>query len=187
MDDLENALRKRFPVLTSIRIFHGAADGEDLATFMGVLLAGMEGSRDSAFCFVFPQKLGIAPLSASLYALGKFAVEFPTLAQNYAKSGFQNGQRVKLVPEDKVFVFGGVWPGMEEWFRLKLLDDKRNTAFTWPTSEILRIEPTTRKIPKGREEDINTARQEAPLSTLDQLIGTRTFGNPSLAVNYVLY
>ena len=67
------------------------------------------------------------------------------------------------------------------------MNDKRNTSFNWPTPEILRIEPTTRKIPKGREEDIDTARRQAPLSPLDKLIGTRTFGNPSLGVNYVLY
>jgi hypothetical protein len=187
VNDLQNTLRRRFPLLTSLRIFHGPGDGEDLATFMGVLLAAMEGSRDSSFCFVFPRKGGIAPLSATLYALGRFAFEFPELAEHYARSGFQTGQRVRLVPEDKVFVFGGVWPGLEKWFRLQLLDDKRKTVFNWPISEILRIEPTTHKIPKGREDDISIARRKAPLSTLDRLIGTRTFGNQSLAVNYVLY
>lgn len=187
MNDPQNTLKRRFPLLTSLRIFHGPGNGEDLATFMGVLLAAMEGSRDSSFCFVFPRKSGIAPLSATLYALGRFAVDFPELAERFAKSGFQIGQRVKLVPEDKVFVFGGVWPGLEKWFQLRLLDDKRKTKFNWPISEILRIEPTTHRIPKGREDDVNVARRKAPLSTLDRLIGTRTFGNDSLAVNYVLY
>ena len=154
---------------------------------MGVLLATMEGSRDSSFCFVFPRKSGIAPLSATLYTLGQFAVDFPRLAETFAQSSFTEGQRVRLVPGDKVFVFGGVWHGLEKQFKLKLPDDKRNSAFNWPISEILRIEPTTHRIPKGREADINAARSEAPLSTLDRLIGTRTFGNPSLALNYVLY
>jgi hypothetical protein len=54
MDDLQNGLRRRFPLLTSLRIFHGPGDGEDLAAFMGVLLAAMEGERESSFCFVFP-------------------------------------------------------------------------------------------------------------------------------------
>lgn len=158
-----------------------------MASFMGVLLAAMEGSRDSAFCFVFPRKSGLAPLSAALYALGRYAVDFPRLAEQYARASFSDGLRVRLVPEDKVFVFAGVWPGLEKQFKLRLPDDKRNSVFNWPVSEILRIEPTTHRIPKGRETDISTARRQAPLSTLDRLIGTRTFGNPSLAVNYVLY
>ena len=187
MHDLQNALSQRFPLLTSLRLFHGPGEGEDLASFMGVLLATMEGSRDSSFCFVFPRKSVIAPLSATLYALGRFAVEFPKLAEQYARASFQLGQRVKLVPGEKVFVFEGVWQGQGANFRLKLPDDRMKTTFNWPIAEILRIEPTTHKIPKGRQEDIFIARKEAPLSTLDRLIGTRTFGNPSLAVNYVLY
>ncbi len=187
MHDLQNALSQRFPLLTSLRLFHGPGEGEDLASFMGVLLATMDGSRDSSFCFVFPRKSGIAPLSAALYALGRFAVDFPKLAEQYARSSFQPGQRVKLVPGEKVFVFDGVWHGQGANFRLKLPDDRMNTRFNWPIAEILRIEPTTHKIPKGRQEDISIARKEAPLSTLDRLIGTRTFGNPSLAINYVLY
>jgi len=185
MDDLQNALKRRFPLLTSLRIFHDPGDSEDLAAFMGVLLAAMEGSHGSSFCFVFPRKAGIAPLSASLYALGRFAVDFPKLAEQYARQSFQKEQRVRLIPEGKVFIFGGVWPGLETQFRLKLL--KERASFTWPVSEILRIEPTLRKIPKGDFADADRARRETPLSMLDNLIGTRTFGNNSLAVNHVLY
>lgn len=186
MDNTQSALRRRFPVLTSLRIFHEDGECEDLAAFMGILLAAMEGAQGSSFCFVFPRRHGLATLSAALYALGRFAVDFPKLAEQYAQRSFTISQRVRLIPGDEVFEFGGVWPGSQAWFRLKLLDDKRNTAFTWPISEILRIEPTARKIPKGREDDISRARREAPLSTLDRLTGTRTFGNLSLAVNHVL-
>jgi len=186
MDELQNALRRRFPLLTSLRLCHGHGECEDLAAFMGILLAAMEGSHESSFCFVLPRKHGLATLSAALYALGRFAVDFPKLAEQYATRRFSTGQRVRLIPGEEVFEFGGVWPGFETWFRLKLLNDRRNTAFTWPISEILRIEPTERKIPKGREEDIHRARREPPLSTLDRLTGTRTFGNLSLAANYVL-
>ncbi len=186
MDELQNVLRQRFPLLASLRIFHSRGECEDLAAFMGILLAAMERSQSAPFSFVFPRKRGLATLSAALYALGRFAVEFPKLAEEYAKRSFSTGQRVKLIPRDEVFEFGGVWPGHETHFRLRLFNDRRNTAFIWPISEILRIEPTTRKIPKGREEDIEIARRKAPLSILDRLTGTRTFGNLSLAVNYVL-
>ena len=134
MDDPQAALRRRFPLLTSLRLFHGPLEGEELASFMGVLLATMEGSRDSSFCFVFPRKSGSSTSSATLYALGQFAVDFPRLADQYSQRTFDAGQRVRLVPEDKVFVFAGVWSGLEKWFRLRLLDDKRNTSFNWPIS-----------------------------------------------------
>lgn len=153
---------------------------------MGVLLAAIEESRHASFCFVFPRKEGIAPISAVLYALGRFAVDFPALAEDYAQRRFSIGQRVKLVPEGKVFVFSGVWPQHENRFlRLEILNE--NARFTWPVSEILRIEPTERKTPKGRIEDSRRAWIEAPLSALDKLIGTRTFGNISVARNHVLY
>jgi hypothetical protein len=186
VDELRNVLRQRFRLLTSLRIFHRSGEFEDLAAFIGILLAAMESSQRSSFCFVFPRKQGLATLSAVLYALGRFAVDFPGLAEEYAKRSFSSGQRVRLIPGDEVFEFAGVWPGLETFFRVKLLHDKRNTSFNWPISEILRIEPTARKIPKGREDDIQLARRRAPLSTLDKLTGTRTFGNLSLAVNYVL-
>ena len=186
MTDLLGMIEGSFPLLSSLRVNHGAGDTEDLASFMGLLLATIERAQYSSFCFVFPRKEAIAPLTAVLYALGKFAVDFPALAEAYAQRRFKIGQRVKLVPEGKVFVFGGVWPLHEDRFlRLEILNE--NARFTWPVSEILRIEPTDRKIPKGRLEDSNKAWIDARLSPLDKLIGTRTFGNMSLARNQVLY
>lgn len=185
MPDSKNALIQRFPLLTSLNVRRGSGEGEELATFMGVLLGAIEESRYASFCFVFPRKEGIAPLTATLYSLGRFAVDFPKLAEDYAQRSFQRGQRVRLVPEGKIYIFGGVWPGLETRFRLELLNE--NAAFTWPVAEILRIEATQRKIPKGHFADADNARKEAPLCSLDKLIGTRTFGNTSLARNQVLY
>jgi len=185
MHDALNALKARFPLLSSLRIHNGADSTEGLAAIMGVLLAAITQPRYSSFCFVFPRKARVAPLTAVLYALGRFSVDFPQLTEQYAQRSFEKGQRVRLVPEGKIFVFGGLWPGLETRFRLELLNEK--AAFTWPVSEILRIEPTHRKMPKGHFIDGDRARQEAPLSLLDKLIGTKTFGNTSLAVNHVLY
>jgi hypothetical protein len=185
MNDLKRTIEERFPLLATVRIYRDADHAEDLATFMGILLAAIEEARFSPFCFVFPRKDSIAPLCAVLYALGKFAVDFPKLAEQYAERSFQKGQRVRLNPAGKVFEFGGLWPGFETRFRLELLNEK--AAFTWPVTEILRIEPTNRKIPKGHFIDGDRARKEMPRSSLDKLIGVNTFGNNSLARNHVLY
>ena len=186
MDELREALKTRFPLLSSLHLYR-ERESEDLAAFMGILLAAMEGTQRSPFCFVFPRKASVAPLTATLYALGKFAADFPRLAEEYARRSFKANQRVKLAPQDRIWVFDGVWPGHETNFRLELYNDKRHTRFSLPVSEILRIEPTERKMPKGREEDVREAKIPAPPSVLDRLIGTRTFGNPSLMTNYVLY
>jgi hypothetical protein len=183
MDEAVKALELRFPLLKSLRIYNGPGESEALAAFMGVILAAIAVSRHSSFCFVFPRKSRTAPLAAVLYALGRFAVEFPQLADEYAGRTFEKGQRVKLIPGGKVFVFGGLWPGHESrFFRLELVNGKG--ACSWPVSEILRIEPTHRKRPMG---DFSDRAAGAPLSALDKLIGTKTFGNTSLAVNHVLY
>src|SRR5262245_17306774 len=125
MGDWHNALVQRFPLLTSLRICRDSGDSEELAAFIGVLLAAIEESRYASFCFIFPRKDEVAPLTAVLYSLGKFAVDFPKLAEEYAQQSFRKGQRVRLVPEKKVFVFGGVWPrrpGLEASFRLEILN-----------------------------------------------------------------
>src|SRR6185437_1526718 len=94
--------------------------------------------------------------------------------------------RGKTIPDGRIFRFGGVWPGLEtRFFKLELLGE--NAAFTFPVSDILRIEPTLHKIPRGKSADVGKARIQPPLSILDELIGTRTFGNNSLAINHVLY
>src|SRR5881398_1381257 len=87
MQDLLNDIGRRFPLLESLKLSSGEGLIEKLPSFMGLLLA--------AFCFVFPRKDKIASLAAVLYSLGRFAVEFPTLAEEYARRVFTKGQRVK--------------------------------------------------------------------------------------------
>src|ERR1700683_700771 len=129
MLNLHNALKQRFPLLASLRLLHGPGECECIPAFMGILLAAMEGRHESSFCIILPRKYGLATLCAALYSMSRFVADFPQLAEQYAKQSFKNDQRVRLIPENKGFEFGGVWPGLENCFRLKLLNDKRNTAF----------------------------------------------------------
>jgi hypothetical protein len=186
MDKACDEFKLRFPFLSSLRLQYRNDDVEDLALFMGILLGTIERSRRPVFCFIFPRKGQIAPLTAVLYSLGRFALEFPKLAENYARRSFQKGERVKLRPSEKVFVFGGLWESNPSQFRLEIMN-REGAAFTWPTSEILRIEATHRKIPHGQFLDADRLRHSVQLSDLDRLIGTRTFGNASLFETHVLY
>ena len=99
MQDLLNDIGRRFPLLKSVKLSSREGPIENLPPFMGLLLAAIEQRRHSAFCFVFPRKDKIAPLAAVLYSLGRFAVEFPTLAEEYARRVFTKGQRVKVLPD----------------------------------------------------------------------------------------
>jgi hypothetical protein len=184
MLNLRVALEERFPLLASLRLYQRPSVTERFASFVGILLAGLEKSDGTPLCFVFPRKDSLAALSAVLYALGSFAADFPALAELYAKEGFRTGQRVKLNPTGKIFEFGGVWQDHEAMFKLNFLNEKASSA--WPVTEILRLEPTDRQRPKGTNLDCYTARNFASPSPLDELVGTRTFGNASLARNRVL-
>src|SRR5438874_9731997 len=157
MDTAFNDFKRRFPLLGSLRLQYKNEELEDMHLFMGILLATIEEARERAFCFVFPRKGETAALGAVLYSLGRFASEFPKLAQNYARRSFQKGQRVKLRPSEKIFVFGGLWETDPNQFRLEIID-RDGSAFTWSTSEILRIEPTQRKIPHGQFLDADRLR-----------------------------
>src|ERR1700730_9620991 len=109
MVNLRVALEERFPLLASLRLYYGPNATEGFASFVGILLSGLEKSDGPPLCFVFPRKDSLAAISAVLYALGNFAADFPALAELYAREGFRTGQRVKLNPTGKIFEFGGVW------------------------------------------------------------------------------
>lgn len=190
MDDIRRTLHTRFPLLRELCLYHESVGCEELATFMGVLLATMQEPLDSSFCFVIPRKHGIAPLSSVLYALGRFAVDYPRLAQQYASRSFATGQRVRVIPRPEVFHFSGVWSGASGetdcFFKLES-PNKKYGSFAFPISDIVRLEATTYKRPIGKNEHLLAAKAAVPDSPIDRLLGTRTWGNDSLASNYVLY
>ncbi len=186
MERIFEELGKQFPLLMRLQLRSGDAQPEDIASFLGIILGAIEQARHASFCFVLPKKSHIAPLTAVLYSLGKFAVEFPKLAEDYARREFHRGQRVKVRPGEKVFIFGGLWETDASQYRMEVINQD-GAAFSWPTSEILRIEATHNLIPRGKLTDVDRLRRELQLCDLDRLIGTRTFGNTSLFENQVLY
>lgn len=184
MMNLKAELEDRYPLLASLRLYQHDDEPEQFASFLGLILAGLDRTDEAPLCFVVPRKDSLAAITTILYALSGFAKNFPSLVESYADKSFQIGQRVKLNPTGKIFEFGGLWRDHEAMFKLKFLNEEASSA--WPVTEILRLEPTERKRPKGTNLDCVLARHVGSPSVFDELIGTRTFGNSSLARNHVL-
>lgn len=185
---LVNQLEKRYPLLASLRIAgHSKSDRESLPVFLGLLLAAAESQDHRSCCFVFPDASRVASTAATLFALSKLSQEFDDLAREYAQRKFELGQRVIIWPAGCVYEYAGVLEAEGAWsrrFQLRVLgkSDRR----TLPISDILRLEPTTRKSPKGQ---LTTPIQgDAGSDPLDTLIGEiRSWGNRSILKNQVLY
>ena len=163
--------------------------------FLSLLLAAADEGESGACCFLLPCSTGIAMCSAILGALSRLQAEFPRLLENHARQGFQRGQRVRVLPSGHVYEFQGLFddPRLEPSFRLKVVDNRTRTwrhnpileptYRSFPIAEILRLQPTTRSMPLGRE---NTALGPWEESPLDRLLGIRSGFNTALFRNHVL-
>ena len=86
-----------------------------------------------------------------------------------------------MKPNDYVYEYEGIWVEHPHLYKLKVLDTPDWRSL--PITEVLRLEPTDRSLPKGR--------LKSPLGSyeprsLDLLIGTKTGGNNSIVRNAVL-
>jgi len=188
VQELANQLEKRYPLLASLRVAESSgSEREPLPGFLGLLLAAAESEDRRSCCFVFPNTSRVACTAATLSALSKLSHEFDDLAREYAQRKFEPGQRVIIRPAGCVYEYAGVLEAEGAWskrFQLRVLGkgDRR----TLPISDILRLEPTTRKSPKGQ---LTTPVQgNASTDPLDALIGgIQSWGNRSMLRNQVLY
>ena len=62
-----------------------------------------------------------AAIAAVLTALSRLKAEFPSLVEDYARHAFTQGQRVRVLPSDAVFEYGGVWTEFPGYFKLQLI------------------------------------------------------------------
>lgn len=186
MTGLTDHLEERYPLLTSLRIAdESQSSREPLPHFLGLLLSAAESPDLRSCCFVFPDSSRIACTAAALFALSKLTHEFDDLVRDYAQRKFEIGQRVLVQPTGHVYEYAGVWnrqDGYPSRFKLKVLGKREARSF-W-ASEILRLEPTARKTPKGQS---NTPLGQPGQSGLDALLGIASGGNKSLFRNQVVY
>lgn len=183
MDEIVRQLVARFPLLTQLRLqAQSSSNAEPFPPFFGLVLSAMETQSFSPCCLVMPSKRQTAPLTAIIFALSKFQDEFPLLVKRYCEKKFVPSQRVRIHPSEHVFEYEGIWPDKTKYFRLKIMDEQAWRTF--PVEDILRMESTERKRPKGK---LNTKLAAVETSPLDKLMGVKSFGNQSLFTNYVLY
>ncbi len=186
MTELTDHLEKRYPLLASLRIAGKLQSSrESLPHFLGLLLSAAESPDRRSCCFVFPEASRVACTAAALLALSKLTHGFDELAREYAQRKFEIGQRVLVRPTRHVYEYAGVWnlqDGHPDRFKLRVPESR--DARSLPVSEILRLEPTYRKLPKGQ---INTRLGQPEQSELDTLLGLASGGNKSLFKNQVMY
>jgi hypothetical protein len=184
MEELTDQLKQRYPLLTSLRIAGQPQSAQEpLPDFLGLLLAAAESPDHRSCCFVFPDASRVACTTATLLALSKLTREFDDLAREYAQNNFEPGQRVIIWPTGHVYEYEGVLEPEGHWSkRFQLLG--KDGLRTLPISDILRVEPTTRKSPRG---GLTTPlRGHLESNALDALIEVRSWGNKSMLRNRVM-
>lgn len=180
--DIVAELRRRFPLLERVHgRFSSESNAETVPWFYTLILAAAAKPGPGACCLVLDKTAGTAALAAVLLALIRLRDEFPELAKTYAQS-LQPGQRVRIKPSNLVYEYDGLWEDRPEFFKLRLLDDATSCR-TFPLSEVVRVEPTEHKRPKGQ---LGSPLGSFERNSLDELIDVGTCGNTSLMRNTVI-
>ena len=175
-------LRNRFPILERISGRFGQdIPREAIPWYFGILLAASMRRESGACCFVLDKTQGTTALTAVFVALARLEQDFQQLAEAYARTAFAEGQHVRVKPSNFVYEYEGNWDGHPDLFRLKIQEKEERRSF--PISEVLRLEPTTYKLPKGT---LVSNLGDFGHINLDGLIGKNTYGNSSIFRNVVL-
>jgi len=179
---LISELRSRFPILDQIAGQFGVdSNVESIPWFYALLLAAAKKNQPGAICFVLDKTLGTTALAAVFLALSRLQVESSRLIEEYVKTAMFKGRLVRVKPSDFVYEYDGVWEDYSDQFRLKVQDKEEWRNF--PISDVLRLEPTTRKRPKGT---LTSKLGVFEQSSIDELLGITTFGNDSIIQNAVM-
>ncbi len=180
--NLIRELRIRFPIFDRVTGRFGEnSEEERIPWFFALLLAAAIKGEPGACCFVLDKTQGTTALAAVFLALARLQEDFPRLAERYARTALSEGQHVRVKPSNFVYEYEGMWEEHPGLFRLKVQDKPEWRSFR--ISEVLRLEPTTRKRPKGT---LSSNLGVFDRSSLDDLLGITTYGNGSMIRNIVL-
>lgn len=171
MDELFRTIAERHPWLSAVSIGRSAnGPFERLPIAIALVLSAIETTKQP-LCFVLPRcgdfARHVAVCAALAHIRQKAAAEFDA-------GKFTSGDRVRIHPAGRVFIYDGVREDDPERFWLRELNVWRRLDF--PITALARLEPTTRTHPMGRLEQASELRQP-PTASIDRLLGLATQGN----------
>jgi hypothetical protein len=147
-----------------------------------VLVSTLLQTKETApVCILLPSTEYVAQFTAILASLECLASEFQAAREEFIDRFLKPGTKVRALPEGNVFVVGNrcVMSGIDGIF-LHYTDKQTSNTHgrrLVPIEQLLRFEPTTRKLPISRA----SIKLSKPLpSKVDELAGTAALGNSML-------
>jgi hypothetical protein len=179
-DEIGEEVRRRFPLLQALK-FSDLSNSSSvcLPGFIGLLATLLE-SANKPCCVILPDVRGVALGVSSLVAISRLQSEFADILRAHASVAFKDREDNVLVhPSGLVYRYQGFFT--PTLFRLGVID--RRDCRSLPVQEIVRLEKTTRRRPKGKlDSDLGQSR----LTVLGALLGVRIPLNRNFLRNYVL-
>lgn len=181
-DTLCKYLEEEFSFVSEMKFARNKKlDTVKIPDFYLFLLAAAFSSDKRPVCFVLPGVSDTPLILATLIAFYDIANRFDEFLKHYERTALTKGCLVAVIPTNHVYQYDGMWG--EGSFRLKELQESPNqltASRTFPIDEIVRLESTTAKRPKGK---LDRKMGTPELCTLDNLLGVKTYSNTSLFQN----
>lgn len=149
--------------------------------FFGYFLAAAFSPDKRPCCFVVPTLDDTPLIAAYLITFYDIVNRFDEFLERYAQRDFVPGSRVRVIANREVYEYEGFKGSSAQEFWLKELGSQSSRR-NYKLENIVRLEPTKYKIPKGKLGSMGTPE----LATIDELLGIRTFKNCSLFLNTVI-
>ena len=180
---LIDELRSRYPLIDDI----AGHFGENLAKeripwFFGLLMSAATVPGEGATCIVLSKTRGTVAIVATLVSLIRLQNDFPRLAREYARTALSGANLVRVLPGYFVYEYDGNW-GDEHPDQFSLRVQGSTDRRSFPIEDVIRLEPTDRKRPKGT---LKSRLGASERGGLDDLLGLGTYGNNSVIQNTVL-
>ncbi len=185
-EELATYFRRRFPVLDHILFSNESASRNyPIPLVFGYFLAAGESDPGNDCCFVLPSAQDSAFMMSILLFISSHMNLSNKFVESYLENALHNGDRVRLLPDGGVYFYRGRHPESSDKVILEVEVKGNACTVTFPVKQVLRLEPTARKTPKGKL-SLYPDKYTESLCPMDKLLDTETFGNTSIFKNNVL-
>lgn len=178
-------LESRFPLIGELLFTQSQNhQPEPLPPLIGLMTAMTDPAIPGDACVVLPSRDNVAAFTAVLAALSAAKEHFPKLYRQYIENGFEIGERVRVLPSEHVYEFGGIFTlGDGKFFRLRILNDSSHGVRSFPIKDAVLLEKTTRSSPKGTGGSELGSYKSSPI---DDVIKIHSGGNDALLANEIM-